>query len=63
MFEYKVGGTLSEPKLDPVWIIPKFMLLPFQMPFHPIRTLKGFFPEDSNQPRTNAAPQPAPKQQ
>jgi hypothetical protein len=54
MFEYKVTGTLDAPKLSPVFIIPKIVLLPFQLPFHPWRTLKGFFPEDTA--RTNTPP-------
>ncbi len=53
LFEYKVGGTLGEPKAEPVYLIPKVMLLPFQMPFHPWRTLKGLLPEDSGGSRTN----------
>ncbi len=48
LFEYRVTGTLSEPKAEPVFLIPKVVLMPFQMPFHPIRTLKGLFPEGSN---------------
>jgi hypothetical protein len=53
LFEYKVSGTLGEPKAEPVFLIPKVMLLPFQMPFHPLRTLKGLLPEDSGGTRTN----------
>lgn len=53
LFEYRVSGTLGEPKAEPVWLIPKVMLLPFQMPFHPWRTLKGLLPEDSVGNRTN----------
>ncbi len=51
MFEYKLQGTLAEPKAEPVFILPKIMLLPF----HPLRTLKGFLPEDSGA-STNAPP-------
>jgi hypothetical protein len=43
MFEYKVTGTVEDPKIDPVYIVPKLMMLPFQ----PFRTLKGLFPDDS----------------
>jgi hypothetical protein len=49
LFEYKVAGTLPEPRTEPVFIIPKLVL----MPFHPFRTLKGLFPEE-NGSRTNA---------
>jgi hypothetical protein len=55
LFEYKVTGTLEQPKMEPVFLIPKMMLLPFQIPFHPVRTLKGLAPEEQNS-STNAAP-------
>lgn len=48
LFEYKVTGVLHDPKMEPVFIIPKLVL----MPFHPFRTIKGLFPEDTS--RTNA---------
>jgi hypothetical protein len=51
MFEYKLTGTLSEPKTEPVYIIPKIVL----MPFHPFRTLKGLLPQEPSL-RTNAPP-------
>ncbi len=60
LFEYKVSGTLGEPKAEPVYLVPKVVLLPFQLPFHPIRTLKGLLPEDQGASRTNA-PAGAPK--
>jgi hypothetical protein len=53
LFEYKVSGTLGEPKAEPVFIIPKMLFLPFQMPFHPLRTLKGLLPEGSSNTNTN----------
>jgi hypothetical protein len=56
LFEYKVTGTLDDPKAEPVFLIPKVMLLPFQIPFHPIRTLKGLLPEDFGPSHTNAPP-------
>lgn len=62
VFEYKVSGTLGEPKAEPVFLIPKVMLLPFQMPFHPLRTLKGLLPEDSGDSRTNNPALSSPKQ-
>ena len=62
VFEYKVSGTLGEPKAEPVFLIPKVMLLPFQMPFHPLRTLKGLLPEDSGASRTNNPALISPKQ-
>jgi hypothetical protein len=53
LFEYRVTGTLSDPRTEPVFIIPKIML----MPFHPFRTLKGLRPEDPNS-SPNFAPLP-----
>ncbi|HEY5912420.1 MAG TPA: AsmA-like C-terminal region-containing protein [Verrucomicrobiae bacterium] len=51
MFEYRVTGTLSDPKLDPVYIVPKLVL----MPFRPLRTIKNLLSPDSAT-RTNAPP-------
>jgi len=42
IFEYKVTGTLSEPKAEPLYVIPKVLL----MPFHPLKSLKGIFLEE-----------------
>ncbi|HSU53532.1 MAG TPA: AsmA-like C-terminal region-containing protein [Candidatus Dormibacteraeota bacterium] len=42
LFEYKVTGSLSNPKLDSVYFIPKIVL----MPFHPFKTIRGLFPEE-----------------
>lgn len=44
LFEYRVTGNLADPKTQPVFIIPKIMLLPFR----PFRTLKALMPEDPN---------------
>ncbi len=52
MFEYKVTGALGDPKMDPVFIIPRLVLFPF----HPFRTLKGLLPEESTSTQTNAPP-------
>jgi len=52
LFEYKVTGTLEAPQSEPVFIVPKIMLLPF----HPLRTLKGLFPESGGSNSTNAPP-------
>jgi len=56
MFEYKVTGTLSEPKTEPIYLIPKIVL----MPFHPIQTIKGLFSRDpgTNAPAFNPSVQP-----
>ena len=44
LFEYKVTGTLSQPKSEPVFIVPRLMMLPFL----PFRALKGLVPEQQN---------------
>ncbi|HEV2390951.1 MAG TPA: AsmA-like C-terminal region-containing protein [Verrucomicrobiae bacterium] len=54
MFEYKVTGTLHDPKSEPVFILPKLMLLPF----HPLRGLKGLLPEEPGLSHTNSPPPP-----
>ena len=47
LFEYKVTGTLKNPKSEPLYILPKFLLLPI----HPIRTMKDLFtPEPAAEP-------------
>jgi hypothetical protein len=62
LFEYKVTGTLGDPRATPVYLIPKVMLFPFQVPFHPLRTLRGLLPEENGSSRTNAPPLNPPKQ-
>jgi len=62
LFEYKVTGSLGDPKAEPVCLVPKVLLLPFQFPFHPLRTLKELLPEDLTSSRTNAPPFNSPKQ-
>ena len=51
LFEYKVTGSLDQPKTDQVFLA-KMVLLPF----HPFRTLKGLLPEESGTTRSNAPP-------
>jgi hypothetical protein len=52
LFEYKVTGPLGQPKLDPVYFVPKIV----QIPFHPFRTLKEMMPEDPSRSATNSPP-------
>jgi hypothetical protein len=53
MFEYKVTGSIDQPKTEPLFLIPKLMLLPF----HPIQSLKDFMPaKPGYSPMTNAPP-------
>lgn len=44
LFEYKVTGTFSKPKSEPVFI-PKVFL----MPFHPLRTLRELLEENKDE--------------
>jgi hypothetical protein len=62
LFEFKVTGSLDEPKAEPVYLIPKVMLLPFQLPFHPLRTLRGLLPENLGSSPTNTPSFAPPKQ-
>jgi hypothetical protein len=49
MFEFKVTGTLEDPKKEPVYLLPKMMLFPFHR--------KGSAPEEqSPSTSTNAPP-------
>ncbi|MGA2788605.1 MAG: AsmA-like C-terminal region-containing protein [Verrucomicrobiota bacterium] len=50
LFEYKITGTLKNPKSDPVYVLPRLLL----MPLHPIRTLEEMFPGGAA--GTNAPP-------
>jgi len=56
LFDYKVTGTLADPKPEPLYILPKVILFPIQ----PIKTIKELFPGENPSaapPSTNA---PAP---
>lgn len=52
IFECRVGGTLSDPKVSPVYI-PKILLAPL----HPIRTLEELFSPSATATATNAPPE------
>ena len=45
IFEYRIYGTLQEPKTDPIYIIPKIILFPFS----PLKTLKDVFTSEPEQ--------------
>lgn len=51
IFEYRFTGTLHQPKSEPVFFVPKILMLPL----HPIRALKDLAPEVPP-PSTNAPP-------
>jgi hypothetical protein len=52
LFEYRVTGTLREPKSEPIYFVPKLVLFPF----HPIRTLKDLMPQEPDYTQTNMPP-------
>jgi hypothetical protein len=41
VFEYKITGTLHEPRSEPVFFVPRVLLFPF----HPIKTMKDLIEE------------------
>jgi hypothetical protein len=52
LFEYRVTGSLKNPKSEPVYVLPKLLLFPL----HPIRTLEDIIPSGdsiSNRPAWN----------
>jgi hypothetical protein len=51
LFEYKITGTLHDPRTEPVYI-PKM----FFVPFHPFRTIRDLIPEQPPANLTNAPP-------
>jgi hypothetical protein len=58
IFEYKITGTLSHPKKQPLYI-PKL----FMIPFHPVRTLKEFLSTlEENLSARTPSPKPPPTQ-
>jgi hypothetical protein len=62
LFEYKVTGTLADPKPEPVYLIPKMFLAPL----HPMRAIKGmlqYTPAETNAPPDFAPVAPAPPAQ
>ena len=40
LFEYHITGSLKDPKSEPIYVLPKLLLLPL----HPIRTLEDIIP-------------------
>lgn len=52
MFEYKVTGSLYQPKTEPVYLIPKVVT----MPLHPFRTLRDLLPSGLGLNPTNSPP-------
>jgi len=50
IFVYKVTGNLDDPKYEPLYVLPKLLLLPL----HPIRDITSMFMSDSTQTNTPA---------
>lgn len=44
LFEYRVNGTLKDPKTTPVYVPTRVLMFPL----HPIRSLEDIFPSSSN---------------
>jgi hypothetical protein len=44
LFEYKISGTLGKPESEPVYVVPRLLLLPL----HPIRSLQEILSSDTN---------------
>lgn len=57
LLEYKVTGTLGNPKSEPLYILPKFILAPL----HPIKMIKDLFPSDENHLSTGSKEPPKDK--
>jgi hypothetical protein len=55
LFEFKVSGTLAQPRSEPLFI-PKVLM----MPLRPWQTLKELFGEDEKPPATPTTPTTAP---
>ena len=53
VFEYKITGPLGDPKMAPLYFVPKLMLLPL----HPLDTMKELLPKTPEATGTNAPPE------
>ena len=54
IFEYKISGTLEDPKTQPLYLIPKIILFPFS----PIKTMKDLLGIEPSPPPPPAQPAP-----
>ncbi len=59
LFEYRITGTIGDPKAEPLWGIPRVIFFPFQ----PVKTLKDIFRIPDKKPASAppAIEPPAPK--
>lgn len=54
LFEFRVFGRLGEPTTEPVYLLPRLML----MPLRPFRTIKGWFQDNPRTPSNATPPNP-----
>lgn len=54
LLEYRVAGTLSKPKPEPLYFVPRLLMIPL----HPIRTIEEWFPSSSSSTNTPTAVAP-----
>jgi len=52
VFEYKIYGTLGDPKMEPLYFVPKLIL----MPLHPLDSMKELLTKPPEAPGTNTPP-------
>lgn len=52
LFIYKVGGTLSDTKMEPLFVIPKLL----EIPFLPFKVFKDLFTPDSERKKKDETP-------
>ena len=60
LFEYRVLGTLQDPKVEPLYLIPRVLLLPLR----PLRSLLDLVPPAKpglNEINPNLEPEPEPE--
>ncbi len=56
MFEFKITGTLDQPKTDQLYMVPRILLAPL----HPIRAIKDLFQGDSKKSEEKPSQTPKP---
>ena len=52
LFQYRVSGTLDNPKLEDVYLLPRIIFLPFQ----PFKTLQSIFRDDEKREKKEGEP-------
>ena len=53
VFEYKITGPLGDPKMEPLYFVPRIILLPL----HPLDVMKELLPKAPEPSGTNAPPE------